>query len=84
MLQAIIRDMALDKFGISYELKETSEGHGPWLKGRGAEIYVSGIKIGEIGEIDPHISKNFDLNVPIHGTELYLDILMGLVQDPVH
>jgi len=84
MLQAIIRDMALDKFGISYELKETSEGHGPWLKGRGAEIYVSGTKIGEIGEIDPHISKNFDLNVPIHGTELYLDILMGLVQDPVH
>tara|TARA_B100000287_G_scaffold403918_1_gene426126 strand:- start:1176 stop:2936 length:1761 start_codon:yes stop_codon:yes gene_type:complete len=84
MLQAIMRDMALDKFNINYELKETSEGHGPWLKGRGAEIYVSNIKVGEIGEIDPHVSKNFDLNVPIHGVELYLDSLMELVQDPVH
>jgi len=84
MLQAIMRDMALDKFNVDYELKETPENHGPWLKGRGAEIFVSGIKIGELGEIDPHISRNFELNVPLHGAELYLDKLIELVQDPVH
>ena len=84
MLQAIMRDMALDKFNIHYELKETEENHGPWLKGRGAEIIVSGVKVGEIGEIDPHISKNFELSVPIHGAELFLDRLKELVQDPVH
>ena len=84
MLQALMRDLALDKFNIEYELKETSEDFGPWLKGRGAEIYVSGIKVGEIGEIDPNISSNFELKVPIHGIELYVDILRKLVQDPVH
>ena len=84
MLQAIMRDMALDKFKVNYELIETKENHGPWLKGRGAEIIVSGTKIGEIGEIDPHISKNFELTVPIHGAELFLDKLRELVQDPVH
>ena len=45
-------NMALDKFNVNYELIETKENHGPWLKGRGAEIIVSGTKIGEIGEID--------------------------------
>ena len=84
MLQAIMRDMALDKFGVNYELKEIKENHGPWLKGRGAEIIVSGIKIGEMGEIDPYVSKNFELSVPIHGAELFLDKLRELVQDPVH
>ncbi|HJM44839.1 MAG TPA: phenylalanine--tRNA ligase subunit beta [Candidatus Poseidoniaceae archaeon] len=84
MLQAIMRDLALDKFNVKYELKETLENQGPWLKGRGAEIFVSKTKVGEIGEIDPHISQNFELNVPIHGAELYLDKLMKLVQDPVH
>jgi len=84
MLQAIMRDLALDKFNVKYELKETLENQGPWLKGRGAEIFVSKTKVGEIGEIDPNISQNFELNVPIHGAELYLDKLMELVQDPVH
>ena len=84
MLQAIMRDMALDKFKVNYELIETKENHGPWLKGRGAEIIVSDTKVGEIGEIDPHISKNFELTVPIHGAELFLDKLRELVQDPVH
>ncbi len=84
MLQAIMRDLALEKFNIKYELKETIENCGPWLKGRGAEIFVSETKVGEIGEIDPHVSQNFELNVPIHGAELYLDKLMDLVQDPVH
>ena len=51
------------------------------MKGRGAEIIVSGTKVGEIGEIDPHISKNFELSVPIHGAELFLDKLRELVQD---
>jgi len=84
ILQAIMRDMALEKFNINYELKETKENHGPWLYGRGAEIFVSGIKVGEIGEIDPIISNNFELNVPIHGAELYLDKLNEVVQDPIH
>jgi phenylalanyl-tRNA synthetase beta chain len=84
MLQAIMRDMALDKFNVEYGLKETSSNHGPWLKGRGAEIFVSNTKIGEIGEIDPQISRNFELNVPMHGVELYIDVLRKLVQDPVH
>ena len=84
MLQAIMRDMALDKYDVNYELKEIKENWGPWLKGRGAEIIVSGIKIGEIGEIDPHVSMNFELSVPIHGAELFLDKLRELVQDPVH
>ncbi len=84
ILQAIMRDMALDKFNISYELKETIENHGPWLFGRGAEIFAAGEKVGEMGEIDPNVSNRFELNIPIHGAELYIDKLIDIVQDPIH
>lgn len=84
ILQAIMRDMALDKFNIAYKLKEITGNHGPWLKGRGAEIIISEVKVGEIGELDPRVSNKFELNVPIHGAELYLDKLKEIVQDPVH
>ena len=78
-----MRDMALDKFNVNYELIETKENHGPWLKGRGAEIIVSGTKIGKLEKLTL-IFQNFELTVPIHGAELFLDKLRELVQDPVH
>ena len=75
--------MALDKFKVNYELIETKENHGPWLKGRGAEIIVSGTKLERLEKLTTYF-KNFELSVPIHGAELFLDKLRELVQDPVH
>ena len=38
---------------------------------------------GEIGEIDPSVSSEFELRVPIHGGELDISNLITCLPDPV-
>ena len=61
-----------DNLPATHPITDQNESSG-FKFGISAEIIVSGTKVGEIGEIDPHISKNFELTVPIHGAELFLD-----------
>jgi len=76
-IQALMRDLGCDEWSL-----ETIE-NGPWLSGRSASIIVNGIVVGECGEIDPHVSETFDLNVPMSGAQFDISALSGVLADPV-
>ena len=77
-IQALMRDLGCNE----WELKDCDQG--PWLKGRAAEIQVQGKTIGECGEIDPHVSEIFELNVPMSGAQIDIEALSEVISDPVH
>ena len=77
-IQALMRDLGCQDWTL-----EVLEG-GPWLEGRSASIIVNGITVGECGEIDPHVSESFDLNVPMSGAQIDVQLLASVMQDPVH
>ena len=77
-IQALMRDLGCKDWTL-----EILEG-GPWLEGRSASIIVNGITVGECGELDPHVSESFDLNVPMSGAQIDVQLLASVMQDPVH
>ncbi len=77
-IQALMRDLGCQDWTL-----EILEG-GPWLEGRSASIIVNGITVGECGELDPHVSESFDLNVPMSGAQIDVQLLASVMQDPVH
>ncbi|MFL2968567.1 MAG: phenylalanine--tRNA ligase subunit beta [Candidatus Poseidoniaceae archaeon] len=77
-IQALMRDLGCQDWTL-----EVLEG-GPWLEGRSASIIVNGITVGECGELDPHVSESFDLNVPMSGAQIDVQLLASVMQDPVH
>lgn len=76
-IQALMRDLGCTEWEL--EAIET----GPWLAGRAAKIVVNGTVVGECGEIDPHVSEMFELNVPMSGVQFDVSILSGVLSDPV-
>ena len=77
-IQALMRDLGCSDWSL------TPIETGPWLAGRAANILVNGTVVGECGEIDPHVSESFELNVPMSGAQLDISALAGVVEDPVH
>ena len=77
-IQALMRDLGCQDWTL-----EVLEG-GPWLEGRSASIIVNGTTVGECGELDPHVSESFDLNVPMSGAQIDVQLLDSVMQDPVH
>ena len=77
-IQALMRDLGCQDWTL-----EVLEG-GPWLEGRSASIIVNGHTVGECGELDPHVSGLFDLNVPMSGAQFDVQLLSSVMQDPVH
>ena len=77
-IQALMRDLGCQDWTL-----EVLEG-GPWLEGRSASIIVNGTTVGECGELDPHVSESFDLNVPMSGAQIDVQLLASVMQDPVH
>ena len=77
-IQALMRDLGCQDWTL-----EVLDG-GPWLEGRSASIIVNGITVGECGELDPHVSELFDLNVPMSGAQIDVQLLSSVMQDPVH
>ncbi|MFX1412289.1 MAG: phenylalanine--tRNA ligase subunit beta [Promethearchaeota archaeon] len=43
-----------------------------YIKGRYGDIYLNGVKIGEVGEIHPEVLSNFKLEFPVAALELEL------------
>jgi len=76
-IQALIRDLGCDEWSL-----EPIE-NGPWLSGRSASIVVNGVVVGECGEIDPHVSETFELNVPMSGAQFDILALSSVLEDPV-
>ncbi len=80
IVQTLLKDMGLMQ---TQTVEWIPIKDGPWLEGRGCKIEVDGVHIGEIGEIDPKVSSEFELRVPIHGGELDISNLITCLPDPV-
>ena len=77
-IQALMRDLGCGNWSLE-DIRS-----GPWLEGRSANIVVDGKIVGECGEIDPHVSQSFELNVPMSGAQFDIEALSMVVNDPVH
>lgn len=53
-----------------YEVKPGD--NASYIKGRYGDIYLNGVKIGEVGEIHPEVLSNFKLEFPVAALELEL------------
>ncbi len=78
---ALLRDLGADLSEIKWE--EINHGEGPWIKGRGAKVIINGNEVGQIGEIDPMVSFDFGLKVPIQAGEFDVDALGRTIPDPI-
>ena len=84
MAEALLRDLGAfsREIDVSYQPLTESDG-GPYLLGRGAKVMVAGEWVGCCGEIDPRVSEQFGLKVPIHCGEFDVDALGRLIPDPI-
>ncbi len=65
-----LMDFIMRSFRINYVIEETE--HGSFIPGRVGRVIVDGKKVAYIGELNPKVLKNFDLNMPVCGFELNL------------
>jgi phenylalanyl-tRNA synthetase beta chain len=68
-----ILESLLDQLGIKYTIKETE--HDSFIDGRVARVYTKDKGIAYIGEINPEVLNNFELEMPCVGFELNLSDL---------
>ena len=61
-------DCLMKMLGIEYSLEEIY--HNTFIQGRVGRIIVKGKKVGYIGEINPKVIYNFNLEFPIVGFEI--------------
>ena len=78
---SLLRDLGADLSEVKWQGINQEEG--PWIKGRGAKVIIGGIEVGQIGEIDPKVSFEFGLKVPIQAGEFDVDALGRTIPDPV-
>ena len=79
--QAFLRDIGADL--SEAEWKATEPNDGPWRTGRGAKAIVAGDEVGQFGELDPFVTAEFGLRVPIQAGDFDIDALGRLIPDPV-
>ena len=78
---SLLRDLGANLSEVKWQGINQQEG--PWIKGRGARVIIGGIEVGQIGEIDPKVSFEFGLKVPIQAGEFDVDALGRTIPDPV-
>jgi phenylalanyl-tRNA synthetase beta subunit len=78
-IQALLRDLGTTE----YIIEPLPEGEGPWLSGRSAKVIIGNTWVGCFGEIDPAVSNEFELKVPINGAEFDVSLLNSALPDPV-
>ena len=78
---SLLRDLGANLSEVKWQGINQEEG--PWIKGRGAKVIIGGIEVGQIGEIDPKVSFEFGLKVPIQAGEFDVDALGRAIPDPV-
>jgi len=72
-----VLDYIFSNIDVTYTLKETTEKS--FMEGRTGEIIVKGKVIGTIGEINPEVLSNFQLEYPVAALELNIDSLIELI-----
>ena len=72
-----ILDYLFNALSLSYNLNDVK--HGSFIEGRTGEIICNGKKLGYIGEINPRVITNFNLEMPVSGFEINLNELFELL-----
>ncbi len=72
-----VLDYLLAQLGLEYEVKETE--HPSFIKGRVARVIIKGKKVAYIGEINPSVLSNFELEMPVAAFELNLSDIFKLI-----
>ncbi len=67
----------LQEFGVEFRLVRST--HPSLLNGRTAEISFEGVAIGLIGEMNPSVLSNYELDTPVAVFELNLERLVQLL-----
>ena len=67
-----IVDAFMRSLGINYKLRKTE--NPSFIKGRCAEILVGTKAIGVLGEINPQVLNNWEIDNPVVGFEVDLDL----------
>jgi phenylalanyl-tRNA synthetase beta chain len=70
-------DSLLSAFGVSYKIEEAE--HDSFIPGRVGRVIVNGKKVAYIGEINPKVLSNFEINVPVCGFELNVSELFEIL-----
>ena len=65
-------DFIMTSLGFIKEYEVKPSENPSYINGRYGDIYLKGIKIGEIGEIHPEVLLNFKLEFPVSAMELNL------------
>ena len=71
-------DYMFKNLGLSYGLNEIK--HESFIEGRTGEITCKGKNLGYIGEINPGIISNFNLEMPVSGFEINLTGLFKIIK----
>jgi len=66
-------DALMKNLGIDYKLRATE--HGSFIPGRVAKILINNNSIGIIGEINPLVLERWNLEKPVAGFEMSIDML---------
>jgi len=66
-------DALMKNLGIDYKLRATE--HGSFIPGRVAKILINNNSIGIIGEINPLVLEKWNLEKPVAGFEMSVDML---------
>ncbi|MFH0868455.1 MAG: phenylalanine--tRNA ligase subunit beta [Candidatus Woesearchaeota archaeon] len=72
-----ILDYLFRSLGLKYEITEAE--HKSFIEGRLGRVLVDGKKVAYIGEINPLVLQNWELEVPVAAFELNLTELYGVV-----
>ena len=78
-IQALMRDLG----AAEYSIEPLGGDMGPWLAGRCAKVIVNGEHVGCFGEMDPAVSSQYELKVPLNGAEFDIQALQSVLPDPV-
>src|SRR3989338_9007875 len=69
-----VLDVLMSSLDIPYEIEELSY---PWfIEGRAGEIIVNNKKIGMLGELNPEVLINWNLEMPASVLELNINMLI--------
>ncbi len=72
-----IIDYIFNSLNVKFSLDEVK--HESFIEGRSGEITCNGKKLGYIGEINPKVINNFNLEMPVSGFEINLSELFNLL-----
>lgn len=73
-----IIDYLLRNLDIKYEITEVD--HASFIKGRVGRVIANGKKVAYVGEINPQVIQNWNLEVPVTAFELNLtDLYYGII-----